>query len=64
VLASQVALQMPAAEFCLRFGWSSEKYRKVAQRGRARLRTLLASDEPDFVTSSSGASEESVRTCL
>ena len=29
---------MGCAEFCLTFGWSAEKYRKVAQRGRARLR--------------------------
>jgi DNA-directed RNA polymerase specialized sigma24 family protein len=40
VLASQL-LDVGCAEFCARFGWSSEKYRKVAQRGRARLRTLV-----------------------
>jgi DNA-directed RNA polymerase specialized sigma24 family protein len=44
VLACQIGLQMGAAEFCRRFGWSEEKYRKVAQRARARLRRLL--DEP------------------
>ncbi len=44
VLACQVGLQMTADEFCRRFGWSEEKRRKVAQRGRARLRRLL--DEP------------------
>jgi DNA-directed RNA polymerase specialized sigma24 family protein len=32
------------AAFCGTHGWSSEKYRKVAQRGRARLRELLDSD--------------------
>src|SRR5262249_17785109 len=37
VLACQVALDMQAAEFCRRFGWSPEKFRKVAQRARARL---------------------------
>ncbi len=40
VLAHQIAMQMGCAEFCARFGWSAEKYRKVAQRGRARLRAL------------------------
>jgi DNA-directed RNA polymerase specialized sigma24 family protein len=42
VLACQVALEMERAEFCARFGWSFEKYRKVAQRARARLRTQFA----------------------
>jgi DNA-directed RNA polymerase specialized sigma24 family protein len=40
VLACQVALGMGRAEFCERFGWSHEKYRKVAQRARVRLRRL------------------------
>ena len=40
VLASQIFLQMECAEFCERHGWSREKYRKVAQRARARLREL------------------------
>jgi DNA-directed RNA polymerase specialized sigma24 family protein len=44
VLASQVAVGMDRAEFCERFGWSFEKYRKVAQRGRARLRGLVEAD--------------------
>ncbi len=42
VLACQVALQMTRGEFCRRYGWSAEKYRKVAQRARRRLRRLLA----------------------
>jgi DNA-directed RNA polymerase specialized sigma24 family protein len=29
------------AEFCRDYGWSFEKYRKVAQRGRAHLRALM-----------------------
>jgi hypothetical protein len=33
------------AEFCGRYGWSKEKYRKVAQRARARLRTLMSLSE-------------------
>jgi DNA-directed RNA polymerase specialized sigma24 family protein len=46
VLASQLALQMPMSEFCSLHGWSPEKYRKVAQRARARLRRLMALEEP------------------
>jgi DNA-directed RNA polymerase specialized sigma24 family protein len=41
VLACQIGLGMDCAEFCERFGWSSEKFRKVAQRARARLRALV-----------------------
>jgi len=32
------------AEFCRCYGWSFEKYRKVAQRGRARLGALMESE--------------------
>lgn len=39
-IASQVGLQMSSGEFCRRHGWTAEKFRKVAQRGRARLRAL------------------------
>ncbi len=55
VLATQVSLGMPRSEFCSTFGWSIEKYRKVAQRGRARLRRLLAGVES--VPSPASASE-------
>jgi DNA-directed RNA polymerase specialized sigma24 family protein len=49
VLASQT-LQVSRAEFCRRFGWSHEKYRKVAQRARARLRRAVSEmDAPDPV---------------
>jgi DNA-directed RNA polymerase specialized sigma24 family protein len=41
VLACQVGLDMGCAEFCRRFGWSAEKFRKVSQRGRAKLRALV-----------------------
>jgi DNA-directed RNA polymerase specialized sigma24 family protein len=41
VLASQVYVDMGAAEFCTRHGWSVEKYRKVAQRARGKLRVLI-----------------------
>jgi DNA-directed RNA polymerase specialized sigma24 family protein len=40
VLACQLA-GIDRAEFCRRFDWSFEKYRKVAQRARARLRGLV-----------------------
>jgi DNA-directed RNA polymerase specialized sigma24 family protein len=45
VIASQVALQMSCGEFCARHEWTAEKYRKVAQRARARLRRLMELDE-------------------
>jgi DNA-directed RNA polymerase specialized sigma24 family protein len=45
VLASQVGLQMGASEFCRLHRWTPEKYRKVAQRARARLKRLMALDE-------------------
>ena len=45
ILASQVGLQMPRAEFCSRHGWSAEKYRKVAQRARARLLRMMSEEE-------------------
>jgi DNA-directed RNA polymerase specialized sigma24 family protein len=43
VLACQLQLDLGAGEFCRHFGWSTEKYRKVAQRGRARLQLLAES---------------------
>jgi DNA-directed RNA polymerase specialized sigma24 family protein len=42
LLAHQVGLDMECAEFCRRFNWSAEKFRKVAQRARRRLRELDA----------------------
>jgi DNA-directed RNA polymerase specialized sigma24 family protein len=48
VLACQIGLPLLSPrEFCGRFGWSQEKYRKVAQRARARLRDLMADEERD-----------------
>jgi len=44
VLASQLA-QIDCRTFCRRHNWSAEKYRKVAQRARARLRALVERDE-------------------
>jgi DNA-directed RNA polymerase specialized sigma24 family protein len=43
VLACQLRFDPSAGEFCGQFGWSTEKYRKVAQRGRARLQLLAES---------------------
>jgi DNA-directed RNA polymerase specialized sigma24 family protein len=63
VLACQIGLQMQAGEFCRRYGWSLEKYRKVAQRGRARLRALRASEE-EGVPPLHGPSEQSAGTNL
>jgi hypothetical protein len=41
VLAAQLApCALSTAEFCSRYGWSAEKYRKVSQRARARLAKL------------------------
>ncbi len=43
-LGSQLSGESCSA-FCARSGWSPEKYRKVAQRARARLRRLMTLDE-------------------
>jgi DNA-directed RNA polymerase specialized sigma24 family protein len=55
VLASQLA-EEPCEACCLRFGWSREKYRKLAQRARARLRESITSR--DSVPSGREPSEE------
>jgi hypothetical protein len=66
VLASQVLVDMEPAEFCARYGWSVEKYRKVAQRGRSKLRVLAAEYErgercrrlePDLLALSAGVAQ-------
>jgi DNA-directed RNA polymerase specialized sigma24 family protein len=44
VIASQLAGES-CETCCSRFGWSREKYRKVAQRARARLRSSIAARE-------------------
>jgi DNA-directed RNA polymerase specialized sigma24 family protein len=44
VLACQL-LPMSRWETCRALGWSPEKYRKVSQRARARLRRLLEEEE-------------------
>lgn len=63
VLATQVGLGMGCEEFCLLHGWSGEKYRKVAQRARARLKRLLALDE-QLVPAGEARSEMAVGTNL
>jgi hypothetical protein len=44
VLASELSGEPGCAELCRLHGWSTDKYRKVAQRGRARLLRLLAGE--------------------
>ena len=63
VIACQIALQMPPGEFCARHGWSLEKYRKVAQRARARLRALQAVEDGS-VPAAPRPSEETAGTNL
>lgn len=64
VIASQVALQMGCGEFCERHGWTAEKYRKVAQRARRRLRRLMDLDEFAGVPNAAGESEQNTGTNL
>jgi DNA-directed RNA polymerase specialized sigma24 family protein len=52
VLASQLQGET-CAELCGRHGWSREKYRKVAQRARARLNALMAEPDVPYVTAAS-----------
>jgi DNA-directed RNA polymerase specialized sigma24 family protein len=44
VLVHQLWGEVDRREFCAIHGWSAEKYRKVAQRARARLRAQLAGE--------------------
>ncbi len=55
ILASQVSGES-CADFCRVSGWSREKYRKVAQRARAGLRSQIAAE--DSVVPSAGARSE------
>jgi len=48
VLSSLADSGMECVQFCDRFGWSKEKYRKVSQRARARLRDLMEASEESF----------------
>jgi DNA-directed RNA polymerase specialized sigma24 family protein len=48
VLVSLAGSGMECVEFCERHGWSKDKYRKVSQRARARLRELLEACEETF----------------
>jgi hypothetical protein len=60
VLAAQLG-GADRVEFCRRFQWSREKYRKVAQRARARLRQLMAAEQSG-VPIATGGSERTPRT--
>lgn len=48
VLISLAGSGMECLEFCELHGWSKDKYRKVSQRARARLRELLEGCEETF----------------
>ncbi len=48
ILTSLVDSELDCVQFCGQFGWSKEKYRKVSQRARARLRELLGASEESF----------------
>jgi len=48
LLSSLADSGMECVEFCDRFGWSRDKYRKVSQRARARLRELMEASEENF----------------
>jgi DNA-directed RNA polymerase specialized sigma24 family protein len=48
ILTSLLDSELDCAQFCGQFGWSKEKYRKVSQRARARLRELLEASEESF----------------
>jgi hypothetical protein len=51
ILTSLVDSELDCVQFCGRFGWSKEKYRKVSQRARSRLRELLEGSEESFSVS-------------
>jgi hypothetical protein len=59
VLAGQLH-GVARGDFCRRFEWSAEKYRKVAQRARARLRQLMAAEQG--VPTATARSERAPRT--
>ena len=48
-------------DVCASHGWTREKYRKVAQRGRGRLRVLMGDGAP--VPNPSAASEQAPKIC-
>lgn len=63
VLASQLSRQTECRDFCSQFGWTPEKYRKVAQRARAKLKLLMAAEEMT-VPSNGRTSGEGIGTDL
>lgn len=60
VLKSQLVGRESREEFCRAHSWSQEKYRKVAQRARARLAGLLA-EQGEIEPAAAGRS--AVRAC-
>jgi len=70
VLAHQVVLGTECQDFCQRFGWSTEKFRKVAQRARSKLLALSEEQatgarcrrlEPDLLAYVSRVAEDGQR---
>ncbi len=59
LLESQLS-DITGEELCASQGWTREKYRKVAQRARARMRSLMA--EPDAVPLPAAGSEQAPGT--
>lgn len=49
--------ELSASQLCSEYGWSVEKYRKLSQRGRTRLRQLLQRDEASDVRRAGPASK-------
>ncbi len=41
VLHGEINLDLDAQEFCARYGWTADKFRKVGQRARHKLRLLV-----------------------
>ncbi len=50
--------QLCLTNACRELGWSAEKYRKVAQRARARLRQLMAVEETDVPLGRRGSEQD------
>jgi len=63
VLASQLA-GTGCREFCRRTGWSHEKYRKVGQRARSRLRVLASEASRDRPVAEQSSEKGSGTCCL
>jgi len=61
-LACELSLETGCEEACRCCGWSPAKYRKVAQRARARLRLLMVLDEQGTPPERDGAQPDRSRS--